>query len=196
MMDIESLVKFYSEAAPIVLVVCSFLVIALPILGRLVASANPRVGEALIRAGSDVKGALEARQLPAGSEAVSAKPMAAPKASGKGNGSAPPGIGLSVLALCLLASGPATGCTPQQRRDVASAVASIAGAICDAANSDDRNVTFVCRVVKTGADVLSNMGTGEPGVAVPVDEVSEPFEVVVPKEQAEEFARKHGGAPK
>lgn len=47
----------------------------LTLLGRLLALRYPRVGEVLIRSGSDFKGSFEAMKLPPGTPSVSAQPV-------------------------------------------------------------------------------------------------------------------------
>lgn len=74
-MSPSDIAEWYTAAAPVVLGVGAFLAIALPILGRLIATWKPRAGEALIRAGVDIGGAIATHKLEPGTPSVSAQPI-------------------------------------------------------------------------------------------------------------------------
>lgn len=106
--------KLYIALAPLALALVAFLWVALPILGRFIAPWAPTLAEQLIRLAGDIKGAAEARKLPAGTASVSALPLA--EVSPPSTTKRPPGTGngaassLSVITFAIL-FGVATGVT-------------------------------------------------------------------------------------
>lgn len=82
--------------------------VGMPILGRFVSTWYPRLGEALIRLGTDLRGAREAVRLPPSMPAPSSLPMpsdpppAAPDP--RANGKLPPGSTLMLLLVALAAA--------------------------------------------------------------------------------------------
>lgn len=86
------------------------LAVALPILGRFVSTWYPRLGEALIRLGADLRGAREAVRLPRSMPAPSSLPMPsepppAPPADSRANGKLPPVSTMMLICLALVALG-------------------------------------------------------------------------------------------
>lgn len=96
-------------------------------------------------------------------------------------------------ALCLMLSG-CSAFSPAQNATIAAEVPKIANAGCAIAESftDNKFVKFICKVVESGGDgVLSNMSTGPGGVSRSPRVIE--VEVLVPKAQAEAFAKENAG---
>ena len=85
-------------------------------------------------------------------------------------------------------------CTPQQAKtaaDAAGAAVRIAGAVCSVVGKTDKAARFACDVVDAGSQVLGNTDTtGAQGYKRPS---AAHFEVEVPIEQADAFAKANGG---
>lgn len=196
----SDLLAWYTAAAPVILGTAAFLVLALPIVGRLIATWKPRAGEALIRAGADIGGALGVRKLEPGTPSVSAQPLqesAAAVAASQPSVAPPSGpkppmpptlLGCFLLALLVTQS----GCTAAQGQALLAQVPKIGGAVCDALDDDGVSpfVRFACKVVSGSDGALSNMGTGPQSFERTRvrDEIW-----VVPREQAARFAAENGG---
>lgn len=212
----QDLLEWYKALAPIVLGVGAFLYFTLPILGRLIATWRPRAGEAFIRAGGDIGGAIGVAKLEPGTPSVSAQPLlesSAAVAASKPSVRPPPDVkppstppagpaglapprpnagpitpGIPRLLLVLLLVGCSGSLTPAQ----SAGAAKIPGAVCDVAQgfTDAFAVKFICSVIASGA--ISNMSTGPGGSVDARPEKPARFEVIVPKEQASAFAKEHG----
>jgi nitrous oxide reductase accessory protein NosL len=100
--------------------------------------------------------------------------------------------GLGALALVILSS---SGCTPHQAQTAASiakVAAKIGGAVCNMVDKNDKMARFACSIVDEGSSVIGNMSTTE---AVDFHRrTAAHFEVEVPIEQADAFARENGGS--
>ncbi len=86
-----------------------------------------------------------------------------------------------------------TGCAEfHQAKPLIAAFAKIGGAVCEriAEREGSADARFSCQVVKDAGDTIGNMGT-EPGGPSAAPTISEPFEVVVPVEQADAFEAAH-----
>lgn len=104
----------------------------------------------------------------------------------------PPMGPLAVFAIVALVA-PTAGCsslTPAQTATLATEVPKIAGAGCQVAQSftDSGLVKFLCRIVEGGG--LANMSTGPAGLDARPQPAVE-IEVLVPKDQADAFAKAH-----
>lgn len=199
-MNPTTLVAWYTALAAIALPILGFLYVALPILGRFVATWAPRAGEAFIRLGGDIGGALAAKRLDPLTPSVSAQPLhesaaavmaSQPSVRPKRDPETPstrvpklPPMGpLGVLCALLL-----VGCqlTPAQTAAIVGDVPKIAGAVCDALDdaTDSPFVTFACKVLDAGKPIA---GAG------PNERVDE-IRIQIPRAQAAKFASEHGGA--
>jgi hypothetical protein len=113
------------------------------------------------------------------------------------NGAQPPPSAAGVLPLGLLALAVlhSSGCTPQQAQtaaNVAKVAAKIGGAVCNMVDKNDKMARFACSIVDEGSSVIGNMSTTE---AVDFHRrTAAHFEVEVPIEQADAFARENGGS--
>lgn len=109
----------------------------------------------------------------------------------------PDALTAAYLAAIVTALGVLPGCsafTPAQNATIAAEVPKIANAGCTIAQgfTDNKFVKFLCKVVESGGDgVLSNMSTG-PGSVSRSPKTME-VEVLVPKEQADAFAKENAG---
>ena len=96
---------------------------------------------------------------------------------------------LPLLALLL------AGCTAEQLQQASAAAqvaGTIAGAACRLIEKTSRDARFACAIVDGASDAIGNMSTeGRPAFELARGPVV--FEVVVPADQAEDFARKNGG---
>jgi hypothetical protein len=79
----------------------------------------------------------------------------------------------------------------QTAASIAKVAAKIGGAVCNMVDKNDKTARFVCSLVDEGSSVLGNMSTTE--AADFHRRTAAHFEVEVPLEQADAFARENGG---
>lgn len=153
-------------------------------------------GAAVVRGFVVAAAAIAGQEL--GSKLTSPPAPTAPKDSSAPSSAAPPPTGdmrvalawaACLATLALLCSG-CSAFTPAQNATLAAEVPKIAGAGCQVAQSftDSGLVKFLCRIVEGGG--LANMSTGPAGLDARPQRAVE-IEVLVPKDQADAFAKAH-----
>ncbi len=196
----------------------AFASVAAPIAGRFVAPWYPRLAEALIRLGSDIKGARQAQGLPVDTPSISAVPLARMTASSRppppsGANGAVPTDGQSVVppaimlprrsaklppwsggaVFCLLLAGcvPILGCqmTPAQTGKVIEASVDAGLELADhVCEASGRHSGFVEFLCTFVGALTEDTGKGD---MVELGPARKPIKVSVPDAMAEDFGRRH-----